>query len=148
MVVLVWETAGESPEPQVDRGREPKRARDTVAPMTELHRRLVDRILDPDFLAELEARSIDDLRARDTGVVIDVDGPPPGWAVGLPGVQVLDSPGTAVRLRLAPETDDQTVLKAALAAGPVHEFRRWRPPLTELYRDVVQSSVPAAAVAS
>lgn len=63
MVVLVWETAGESPEPQVDRGREPKRARDTVAPMTELHRRLVDRILDPDFLAELEARSIDDLRS-------------------------------------------------------------------------------------
>ncbi len=92
--------------------------------------------------------SVDDLRARDSGVVLDVDGPPPGWATGLPGVQVLDSPGPATRLRLAPETDDQTVLKAALAAGPVHEFRRWRPPLTELYRDVVQSSVPAAAVAS
>ena len=30
----------------------------------------------------------------------------------------------------------------ALAAGPVHEFRRWRPPLTELYRDVVQAGTP------
>ncbi|HZG91748.1 MAG TPA: ATP-binding cassette domain-containing protein [Pseudonocardia sp.] len=114
----------------------------------ELVERLCDRIGIISAGRMVAVGSVDDLRARDTGMVIDVDGPPPGWAVGLPGVQVLDSPGTAVRLRLAPETDDQTVLKAALAAGPVHEFRRWRPPLTELYRDVVQSSVPAAAVAS
>jgi ABC-2 type transport system ATP-binding protein len=37
------------------------------------------------------------------------------------------------------------VLRAAIAAGPVHEFRRWRPPLTELYRDVVKdAAVPTA----
>ena len=29
------------------------------------------------------------------------------------------------------------VLRAALAAGPVHEFAPVRPSLTELYRDVV-----------
>jgi ABC-2 type transport system ATP-binding protein len=32
-----------------------------------------------------------------------------------------------------------TAVFRTLAAGPVHEFRRWRPPLTELYRDVVQA---------
>jgi ABC-2 type transport system ATP-binding protein len=48
------------------------------------------------------------------------------------------------RVRLSADTDDQIVLRAALAAGPVREFRRRRPPLTELYRDVVQAGpVPA-----
>ena len=50
------------------------------------------------------------------------------------------------RVRLTPGTDDQEVLRAALAAGPVHEFHRWRPPLTELYRDVVQAG-PAEVAA-
>jgi ABC-2 type transport system ATP-binding protein len=33
--------------------------------------------------------------------------------------------------------DDQAVLRAALATGPVHEFRRDRPALTQLFRDVM-----------
>jgi ABC-2 type transport system ATP-binding protein len=40
------------------------------------------------------------------------------------------------------------VLRAALAAGPVREFRRWRPPLTELYRDVVQAGQAPTEVAA
>ncbi|TQM39040.1 ABC transporter ATP-binding protein [Pseudonocardia cypriaca] len=85
--------------------------------------------------------SVADLRERGGGAaVIDVEGPPAGWAASLPGVEVLDDDGAChTRLRLATGTDDQDVLRAALAAGPVHEFRRWRPPLTELYRDVVQA---------
>jgi ABC-2 type transport system ATP-binding protein len=83
--------------------------------------------------------SVAELRERDGSTVFDVQGPPAGWASDVPGVLAVD--GT--RVRLAPGTDDQQVLKAALAAGPVHEFRRWRPPLTELYRDVVKSEVPA-----
>jgi ABC-2 type transport system ATP-binding protein len=59
---------------------------------------------------------------------------------------VLDSPGPGTRLRLDPGTDDQAVLAAAIAAGPVRDFRRWRPPLTELYRDVVESTNPAESV--
>jgi ABC-2 type transport system ATP-binding protein len=90
--------------------------------------------------------TVTELRARGspgpgtTGVVVDVQGPPPGWARGLEGVEVLTDGSTHTRLRLGPGVDDQTVLRAALAAGPVHEFRPYRPPLTELYRDVVQTA--------
>jgi ABC-2 type transport system ATP-binding protein len=93
--------------------------------------------------------SVADLRERDGAApVLDVHGPPPGWADCLPGVEVLGDDVGRTRVRLAPGTDDQDVLRAALAAGPVREFRRWRPPLTELYRDVVQAGpAPAEAVA-
>jgi ABC-2 type transport system ATP-binding protein len=84
--------------------------------------------------------SVEELRARDASTVLDVHGPPAGWAAGLPGVAVLAAEGTITRVRLDPGTDDQPVLAAAVAAGPVHEFRRWRPPLTELYRDVVDAA--------
>jgi ABC-2 type transport system ATP-binding protein len=85
--------------------------------------------------------SVADLRKRGgAAAVIDVEGPPAGWAAALPGVEVLADDGAGhTRVRLAAGTDDQDVLRAALATGPVHEFRRWRPPLTELYRDVVQA---------
>ncbi|MHA6619729.1 ABC transporter ATP-binding protein [Pseudonocardia sp. DLS-67] len=89
--------------------------------------------------------SVADLRERDgSGAVLDVEGPPAGWAAALPGVEVLSDDAGHTRVRLAAGTDDQDVLRAALAAGPVREFRRWRPPLTELYRDVVQAG-PAPA---
>jgi ABC-2 type transport system ATP-binding protein len=112
----------------------------------ELVERLCDRIGIIAAGRMVAVGSVADLRARDGRVVLDVEGPPVGWADGLAGVEVLDSPGPATRLRLEPGTDDQAVLTAAVAAGPVHEFRRWRPPLTELYRDVVQSSVPTEKV--
>ncbi|WP_214368080.1 ABC transporter ATP-binding protein [Pseudonocardia sp. H11422] len=69
---------------------------------------------------------------------IDVIGPTGGaWATGLPGVAVVFSDGAHTRVELTDSASDQDVLRAALAAGPVHEFSRYRPPLTELYRDVV-----------
>ena len=40
-------------------------------------------------------------------------------------------------LELVDGADDQAVLKAALATGPVREFSRQRPSLTELFRNVV-----------
>ncbi|MEJ8281176.1 ABC transporter ATP-binding protein [Pseudonocardia spirodelae] len=67
----------------------------------------------------------------------DVTGPPPGWADAVPGVRVLGTDGDRTRVELAPGTDDQALLAAALAAGPVHAFGPYRPPLTELYRDAV-----------
>ncbi len=85
--------------------------------------------------------SVAELRERDAEVLIDVHGPPAGWATGVPGVETVESDGGRTRIRLDPGVDDQDALRAALAAGPVHEFRRWRPPLTELYRDVVQAGV-------
>jgi ABC-2 type transport system ATP-binding protein len=54
---------------------------------------------------------------------------------------VLSHDGDHIRVELGPGIDDQAVLRAALAAGPVHEFGRYRPALTELYRDVVSTPV-------
>ncbi|MDT7576421.1 MAG: type transport system ATP-binding protein, partial [Pseudonocardiales bacterium] len=88
--------------------------------------------------------SVAELRDRDGSTVLDVEGPAAGWAGCLPGVEVVSAEGTHTRVRLAPGGDDQAVLRAAVAAGPVHEFRRFRPPLTELYRDVVTSAAEAA----
>jgi ABC-2 type transport system ATP-binding protein len=106
----------------------------------ELVERLCDRI---GIIADgrmVAVGSVADLRERGgAAAVLDVEGPPPGWAAALQGVEVLDDNAGRTRVRLAAGTDDQYVLRAALAAGPVHEFRRWRPPLTELYRDVVQA---------
>jgi ABC-2 type transport system ATP-binding protein len=42
-------------------------------------------------------------------------------------------------LELEPGADDQAVLAAALATGPVREFARRRATLTELFRHVVRA---------
>jgi ABC-2 type transport system ATP-binding protein len=110
----------------------------------ELVERLCDRIGIISAGRMVAVGTVEELRSRDAAVEFDVLGPPPGWANGVAGVEVVASNGAATHLRLVDGTDDQTVLKAAMAAGPVHEFRRRRPPLTELYRDVVASGqVPA-----
>ncbi|MGB3440013.1 MAG: ATP-binding cassette domain-containing protein [Actinophytocola sp.] len=60
-----------------------------------------------------------------------------GWASGLAGVTVREQDGGRTVLELGDEADDQAVLRAALATGPVTEFSRRRPSLSELYREVV-----------
>ncbi|CAM5645514.1 hypothetical protein SALBM135S_09670 [Streptomyces alboniger] len=59
------------------------------------------------------------------------------WAEGLPGAEVLSREGTRTWLRLEKGADEQRVLHAALATGPVSAFVSEHPPLTELYRDLV-----------
>ncbi|MFC4002185.1 ABC transporter ATP-binding protein [Prauserella oleivorans] len=82
--------------------------------------------------------SVDELTAEaGTRLTVSVPGAPTGWAEGLPGVRVVGDNGTGTVLELAPGTDDQSVLSAALAAGPVREFTRHRPSLTELFRSAV-----------
>jgi len=85
---------------------------------------------------------IDELRSGGTDrLVVDAPAAPPGWAGDLPGVTVLGREDRRTILELNPGADDQIVLKAALATGPVHEFARRRPTLTELFRSVVTSHV-------
>lgn len=63
-------------------------------------------------------------------------------------MEVVSREGTRTRLRLAKGADDQKVLHAALATGPVSTFVSERPPLTELYRDLVtRDEAEGAAVA-
>jgi ABC-2 type transport system ATP-binding protein len=75
---------------------------------------------------------------------VDVPGAGEGWADGLPGVKVLGRKGTVTELELGEDADDQDVLKAALATGPVREFAREQPTLADLFRSVVTTEeVPA-----
>lgn len=78
-----------------------------------------------------------------TTLIVDAPDAQPGWADGVPGAEVVEVAGSRTTLRLADDADDQAVLKAALATGPVREFTRNRPTLTELFRNVVTEE-PAA----
>lgn len=60
-----------------------------------------------------------------------------GWSDGVAGARVVDVQDGRTTLELDEGADDQAVLRAALATGPVHEFRRDRPDLTDLFRTVV-----------
>lgn len=83
--------------------------------------------------------TVDELRAGGAErLIVDAPDAPDGWAAGLAGVTRLDGQGTRTVLELADGADDQEVLRAALATGPVREFARDRPSLTELFRNVVQ----------
>jgi ABC-2 type transport system ATP-binding protein len=82
--------------------------------------------------------TVDELRAggRDE-LIVRAPEAHPGWASSLPGVTVLSSSGDSTRLSLDEGADDQIVLRAALATGPVHEFAHVRPSLTDLFRHLV-----------
>ncbi|WP_433267945.1 ABC transporter ATP-binding protein [Actinosynnema sp. CS-041913] len=82
--------------------------------------------------------SVDELRRGGAAkLVVDAPGAAEGWADAVPGVRTASVEGTRFVLELAPDADDQAVLHAALATGPVREFTRQRPSLTELFRSVV-----------
>jgi ABC-2 type transport system ATP-binding protein len=81
---------------------------------------------------------VDELRASGgRQLQVESDHARPGWADGLPGVRVVSTDGDRTVLELTDGADDQSVLKAALAAGPVRAFGPRRPSLTELFRHVV-----------
>jgi ABC-2 type transport system ATP-binding protein len=87
--------------------------------------------------------TVDELRAdAPDELIVRAPAAPPGWADRLPGVTVLEQSGGRTRLTLAAGADDQPVLRAALATGPVHEFAHSRPSLTDLFRHLVAG--PAA----
>jgi len=81
--------------------------------------------------------SIDELRSVGADHLVVVGPTDATWAAELSGVTVVEHAGDRITLRLHPDTDDQVVLRAALAAGPVREFTRQRQTLTELFRNVV-----------
>jgi ABC-2 type transport system ATP-binding protein len=90
------------------------------------------RVLATGTLAELRRELPAQLR-------IKVDGPdgPDGWTQGLPGVSVERSDEDGVLLVMQPGTDPQTILHAALTAGPVEHFGFESGGLLELYRRMV-----------
>lgn len=77
---------------------------------------------------------------RETGrvrLIVHAPHAEPGWAGAVPGASTIAENDGRTVVELAGDADDQDVLRAAMATGPVLEFRRQRPALTELFRDVV-----------
>ncbi len=94
----------------------------------------------------VEVGEVDELRAGGAAeLVVTAPNARDGWASGLAGVTVTSREGASTILRLDDGADDQAVLRAALATGPVTEFSRRRPSLTELYRNVVTEEEKEAA---
>ncbi|WP_372593675.1 ABC transporter ATP-binding protein [Actinotalea sp.] len=77
----------------------------------------------------------------------------PAWSLSVDDqaavVAALTAAGIPARVEggtvRADTADDQAALGIALGVGPVHEFRRIRPSLTDLFRDVVSADEPPAA---
>ncbi len=82
--------------------------------------------------------TVEELRAH-AAPRIEIHAPaaPPGWAEALPGVAVLERRDGRTLVELRDGADDQRLLEAALATGPVHEFARRPPSLAELFRHAV-----------
>jgi ABC-2 type transport system ATP-binding protein len=85
--------------------------------------------------------TVDELRAAGgTELVVHAPQAPHGWADGLVGVKTARYGDGRALLTVESGTEDvvdQAVLAAALRTGPVREFSRSRPSLTELYREAV-----------
>jgi ABC-2 type transport system ATP-binding protein len=61
-----------------------------------------------------------------------------GWLRDHPGVTLVELDGARAVFDLADGSDDQEVLRAALARGPVRAFAPVQPSLTEIFREVSQ----------
>ncbi|MEU6127763.1 ATP-binding cassette domain-containing protein [Saccharopolyspora sp. NPDC047091] len=104
----------------------------------DLVQRLCDRVGIVRGGSMIACGGVDELREQGPArLVVHAPRAAPGWTDGLPGVRVLRQQEGRSTLELADGTDDQVVLRAALATGPVHEFHRVRPDLTDLFRAVV-----------
>jgi ABC-2 type transport system ATP-binding protein len=85
---------------------------------------------------------IEELRRTDDRRWV-VDGPPAAsWISTVPAATVVSTDGSRSVIEVrgqSADAVDQDLLRAAMAAGPVHEFSLLRPSLTELYRHVVST---------
>ncbi|MEV6347207.1 ATP-binding cassette domain-containing protein [Actinoplanes sp. NPDC051851] len=85
------------------------------------------------------AGSRSSLRARHTRprytVEVDADA---GWLRDEPGVTLVDLDGRRAVVELDEGADDQLILKAALARGPVRAFAPVQPSLAEIFREVIR----------
>jgi ABC-2 type transport system ATP-binding protein len=111
---------------------------------------LVERICDRVGIIQrghlIASGTIDELRAHGPAQLwVEAPGARDGWTRTLAGVAVVRAEGGRWLLELGPEVDDQAILTAALATGPVHEFRRRVPSLLEIFREAMTEAEHATA---
>jgi ABC-2 type transport system ATP-binding protein len=113
----------------------------------DLVERLCDRVAIIQHGRLVALGSIEELRGRGPlRIWVDAPAAKAGWASSVDGVRVVDTDGTRVLLELSSPADDQRVLQAALATGPVHEFRRNVPSLLDIFRHAM-TEAPVAVTA-
>ncbi len=107
----------------------------------ELVERLCDRVGIVDHGRLLACGTVDELRAggRERRWV-DVPGAPDDWDARVTGVHLLKNDGSRRLFELDPGVDDQALLQAALATGPVRAFERVEPSLGEIFRTVLEEA--------
>ena len=107
----------------------------------ELVERLCDRVGIVERGRMVACGTVDELRAGgQERRWIDVPGAPAEWEAGVPGVRLVQADGTRRLFELDPGVDDQSLLQAALATGPVREFERVEPTLGEIFRTVLEEA--------
>ena len=92
--------------------------------------------------------AVDELRGAGPRQLVVRPGGTADRVAQIPGCRLVAQDGDQLVVELADEADDQEVLRAALAGGPVHEFRPRRPSLVELYRHVVSAAPPGSTAES
>jgi ABC-2 type transport system ATP-binding protein len=104
----------------------------------ELVERLCDRVGIVERGRMVACGTVDELRAGgQERRWIDIPGASGDWEAGVPGVRLLQTDGSRRLFELDRGVDDQALLQAALATGPVRAFERVEPSLGELFRTVV-----------
>jgi ABC-2 type transport system ATP-binding protein len=63
---------------------------------------------------------------------------PAQWGEGIPGTHLIRRENGRMLFEIDPAGDDQALLQAALATGPVREFHRVEPSLGEIFRTVLE----------
>ncbi|HVH62659.1 MAG TPA: ATP-binding cassette domain-containing protein [Candidatus Dormibacteraeota bacterium] len=88
--------------------------------------------------------TIDELRGRGPAQFwVDAPNAAATWTAPLRGTQIVRTDGTRYLVQLDGGADDQAVLQAALATGPVHEFRRHVPSLLDIFREAMTEEAVA-----
>ena len=109
----------------------------------ELVERLCDRVGIIDRGKMVAIGTVAELRAGGRERLwVDVPSAPTGWDPAVQGAHLMQTDDSRWLFELDPGVDDQALLHAALATGPVLEFGRVEPSLGEIFRTVIEESVP------
>jgi len=107
----------------------------------ELVERLCDRVGIIDRGKMVAIGTVAELRAGGRERLwIDAPGAPPDWDPGVDGARLMQTDGSRWLFEIDPGVDNQALLHAALATGPVLEFSRVEPSLGEIFRTVIEEA--------